>query len=162
MGSGFFSPTGKGNLALDLTQATLGKTGLLGPNSFIAKESAYDPLMGSEAGALLDPVQYTQGQAWDARNKPPPGYVAPATPYAGINPSMSAAQTGYSTQQALSAPATGTPGAGAGTATGAAQTGYTPQSYAQQMKAAALQAQATPTNTQNQSRQNAAAANIWG
>jgi hypothetical protein len=95
---------------------------------------------GYRAFSQLSPGAAQMGGTYLNRNQPgdlPAGSIPGQSvnqpgAWAGVNPSMSAAQTGY-----------------------------TPQSYAQQMKAASLQAQATPTNTQNQSRQNAAAS-IWG
>lgn len=104
MGSSFFktalSPAGAifGNnsfLSKLGASATEGPAAFAGPNSFIAKESHYDPLMSSTVGKYVNPAAYQAGQAYGARRAPPPGYNGGAGPYSGQNPSLGAAATGY-------------------------------------------------------------------
>lgn len=75
--------------AIDPAGAILGAAA--GPNSWVAKEAHYDPLASSGFGKAVAPNMYNAGQAYGARNKVDFG----PTPYAGINPTLQDASSGY-------------------------------------------------------------------
>jgi len=113
MGAGSFfqkylNPIGGGPLgqiAGGKLNPLIGPVAWAGRNSFLAKESAYDPI-----ARFLNPGAEAAGSAYLARRSPPAGYVAPPTPYAGVTPSLSAAQSAYQ-YQAPGAPSAQSAGA---------------------------------------------------
>lgn len=85
MGSSFFRPS------LDPIGAILGK--IAGPNSAFAEFAHSAPAQG--VLKATDPSAYALGQQYGNRANPPAGYVAPATPAAGMAPSLGTAAGGY-------------------------------------------------------------------
>lgn len=117
MGSNFFQKAINPAGAIFGNNSILGKIGgsmtegpaaFAGPNSFIAKESHYDPLMGSSAGAYINPAAHAAGVAYGNRLN----VGSTPTPFAGVTPTLADANAGYVQRQ--SAPPTGmiTPSAG--------------------------------------------------
>lgn len=98
MGSNFFRQS------LDPVGAIVSK--VAGPNSWIAKETSYDPLGSSPVAKELSPGMYAMGQAYADRNKDmnPAGTAAMyPTPYAGVAPTLANASAGYINASQLAA-----------------------------------------------------------
>lgn len=64
---------------------------LAGKNSWLAKESSYDPLMKSGAGKYIDPAAASAGQAYANRNV----VSNPVGAFAGTQPTLANAQNQY-------------------------------------------------------------------
>jgi hypothetical protein len=82
--------------SIDPVYQVTGKTAMdpvtfAGPNSWLSKESSYDPLIQSGAGKYINPAAVNAGQAYSNRNVVP----STPTPFAGSTPTLQDATNGY-------------------------------------------------------------------
>lgn len=97
MGSSFFKPAnGFVRGALDPIGTIVGQIAQkAGPNSWFAKMNAYDPIVSSGVGKVLNPQAHQLGQEYANRHNPADGNWGTPGAYAGQDPTLRAANAGY-------------------------------------------------------------------